>query len=56
MDLLNLIQSLNCKIYKKKKLYILIKMNYVQLIELIQQERIKRIKEMERIYKIYYPW
>ena len=31
-------------------------MNYVQLIELIQQERIKRVKEMERKYKMYYPW
>jgi hypothetical protein len=31
-------------------------MNYVQLIEFIQQERVKRIKEMERIYKMYYPW
>lgn len=31
-------------------------MDYVQLIEFIQQERVKRIKEMERIYKMYYPW
>lgn len=31
-------------------------MTYINLIELIQQERIKRKKELERIYKIYYPW
>ena len=31
-------------------------MDYIQLIELIQQERIKRVKDLEWIYKMYYPY
>jgi hypothetical protein len=31
-------------------------MDYIQLINFIQQERVKRIKELERIYKMYYPY
>ena len=31
-------------------------MDYIQLINFIQQERVNRIKELERIYKMYYPY
>ena len=31
-------------------------MNYVQLIELIKNEKIKRLEVLKRIYKIYYPY